>query len=131
MFSALLAILGSVFSAIWGILAKLPWQLYVAIGLVLLGGWIFHGGSCREFACKRPDKPPKSDTFDVAEVPTGASVVVRYGLKGRKRATIALAHIAAPASGPAAATACCLTVAMSIPACPSLTCRTRCPTSKV
>lgn len=55
----------------------------------------------RNWNCKpvKPPRPPHSDTFSVVEVPTGASITVAMGLKGRKRATIALFGIQAPLTG--------------------------------
>ena len=101
---AILAILGSVWTILAKVVAAIPYQVWLCLGLILLGGWMFHGGSCRSFMCSKPVKPPRpiSDTYDVVSVPTGASIRVAYGLKGRREAVVALASIQAPSTGEAA-----------------------------
>jgi hypothetical protein len=75
----------------------------VLLGLVVVG-LLALAVISRNWSCKpvKPPRPPHSDTFGVVEVPTGASIIVQYGLMGKKRATVALAHIQAPLTGPEA-----------------------------
>jgi hypothetical protein len=73
------------------------------LGLIVVG-LFFLWGISRNWNCApvKPPRPPKSDTFGVVEVPTGASIVVSYGIRDRQRGTIALAHIQSPSTGPEA-----------------------------
>jgi hypothetical protein len=70
----------------------------VATSLIALAV-VSRNWSCRE---QKPPRPPHSDTYEVVEVTTGASIIVATGLGGRKRATVALAFIQAPQTGPEA-----------------------------
>jgi hypothetical protein len=68
------------------------------LGLIVVG-LFFLWGISRNWNCApvKPPRPPHSDMFSVVSVPTGASIEVQVR---RRSAVVALAHIAAPASGP-------------------------------
>ena len=110
--SVLSAIASAVASALSAIIKVTPWWVYVGFALVGCGMYLGNGCSgvpsgcsCRDvMGCRppRPPRPPHSQQYGVVEVPTGASIVVQYGLMGKKRATVALAHIQAPLTGPEA-----------------------------
>jgi len=78
-----------------GLLSK-PLTILVLIAVSLIALAVVS----RNWSCKpvKPPRPPHSDTFSVVSVPTGASIEVQVR---RRSAVVALAHIAAPASGPA------------------------------
>jgi len=76
--------------------------IYGKLGLLVLG-LFFVWGISRNWNCKKPrePRPPKIKTvgpLDVSSVPTGASILVATGRRGRTR-TITLEGVAAPASG--------------------------------
>lgn len=98
---AILAGLKTFASSALAVAAKIPWQVWACVAIFLAGGYVFHGGSCRDFACRRTPQPHPivSEWRDVVEVPNGATIEVKAGLLGRRTATIALAHIAAPGEG--------------------------------
>lgn len=90
----LVFILGGL-SAAWGFLTKLPWQLYACVGLVLLGGWIFHGGSCREFLCSRDrtPRPPRIITYTGTVVSIEAANRFTLATGRRQRNPVTIQHI--------------------------------------
>lgn len=105
--AAILAGIGSALlgigKAIGGFLAAIPaggWLLIVIAGIAFYFG-CQQGGGCG-CGCRRqprPPKPPREWTLTVESVPTGASIVVKTGLRERKTATISLAYVSAPAAG--------------------------------
>jgi hypothetical protein len=54
-----LAILSAVWNVICKVIAAIPWQVWVLLVAFLFGGWVFHGGSCKDFACHRTPRPPR------------------------------------------------------------------------
>jgi hypothetical protein len=57
--TAFLAILGSIWGVVSKVLAAVPWQVWLCLGIFLAGGWVFSGGSCRDFMCHRTPRPPR------------------------------------------------------------------------
>ena len=98
MFTAISAIFGAIFSVIAKIIAVIPWWVYVCLAIFLLGGMVFHGGSCRDFMCSKTPrvKTIKWDEFNVSEVITGASIECKSGIRGRRTKSVNLAGIVAP-----------------------------------
>jgi hypothetical protein len=101
MFTGIMAIFSAVFNVIAKIISYVPWWLWVCLGIFLLGGWVFHGGSCRDFACSRTPtpKPIKWAEYTVSKATTGASLECRMGIRGKRVRSINLIYIAAPANG--------------------------------
>ena len=104
----MLAGIMAIFSAIANVIAKIisfiPWWLWVCIAIFFFGGWVFYGGSCRDFCCHhtpRP-RPEKWDQLTVTKAITGASLDCGGGRRGRREKSVNLAHIAAPADEPLA-----------------------------
>jgi hypothetical protein len=102
---AIFGILKAASSAVFGILAKLPWQVWVCVGLVLSGGWLFNGGTLRDFCCTRMHvaKEPKAREYKVLGVPDGSHLLLGFGLNNRRESKTALFGIRIPASVTAAA----------------------------
>jgi hypothetical protein len=98
MFAGIMAILSSICSVIAKIIAAIPWQVWAALVIFLFGGWVFYGGSCRDFCCSRtrPPRPEKWDELQVSSVDTGATIKCKGGRRGKRTKTVTLAHIAAP-----------------------------------
>ena len=100
----MLAGIMAVFNAIAGVVAKIisfiPWWLWVCLGLILFGGWLFHGGSCRDFCCRRTPspRPEKWDQLKVSKATTGATLECTTGRRDRRTRTVSLSHIAAPSN---------------------------------
>jgi hypothetical protein len=93
-----MAVLGSVFGVIVKIMAAIPWQVWACLALILFGGWIFHGGSCRDFACSkhRDPLPIKWQELKVVSALTGTSLECGLGSRGRRTKTVNLSYVAAP-----------------------------------
>jgi hypothetical protein len=98
MLAGIMAILSSICSVIAKIIAAIPWQVWAALAIFLFGGWVFYGGSCRDFCCSRtrPPRQEKWDELQVSSVDTGATFKYRDGRRGKRIKTVTLAHIAAP-----------------------------------
>ena len=98
----------AIFSAIFNVIAKIisfiPWWLWVCLIIFLLGGWVFHGGSCRDFIFDkhRDPKPTKWSEYTVSGAITGTSLEGRIGARGRRTRSINLAYVAAPSNDPLA-----------------------------
>lgn len=91
--------LSAVVSAVFTIAAKVPWQVWAVIGLIVLGMWLGSGKGCREFCCARaprPPRPPRLREYTVLEVPTATTLTVAYGLREKKQATVSLYGIEVP-----------------------------------
>jgi len=73
-------------------------SVMVLIGLIAVAV-ISRNWSCRQSRPPRPPRPPRTATYAVAEVPNGATIVVKAGLLGRRTATVTLESISAPAEG--------------------------------
>jgi hypothetical protein len=102
MFTGIMAVLSSICSVIAKIIAAIPWQVWACLIIFLFGGWVFHGGSCRDFACSkyREPKPLKWQELTVSSALTGTSLECRAGTRGRRTRTINLSFIAAPSNAP-------------------------------
>jgi hypothetical protein len=101
MLAVITAILSTIGSAISAVIKVVPWQAWACLAIFLFGGWVFYGGSCRDFACSRtrPPKPTRWEDISVSKATTGASLEHTYGIHGRRSKTISLAHIVAPSDG--------------------------------
>jgi hypothetical protein len=99
-----MAIFSAIFSVIAKIISFIPWWFWVCLAIFLLGGWVFHGGSCRDFACSRhrEPKPTKWAEYTVTSALTGTSLEARIGARGRRTKSINLAYVAAPSNEPLA-----------------------------
>lgn len=104
MLTGIMAILSAICSVIAKIIAFVPWWAWVCIVIFFLGGWVFYGGSCRDFACSkhRDPKPIKWQELTVSSVLTGASLECSSGIRGRRTKTVNLSFIAAPSESPLA-----------------------------
>ena len=89
MLTGIMAILSAICSVIAKIIAFVPWWAWVCIVIFFLGGWVFYGGSCRDFACSkhRDPKPIKWQELTVSSVLTGASLECSSGIRGRRTKT--------------------------------------------
>jgi hypothetical protein len=104
MLTTILAILSSAWSVLSKIISAIPWQVWAALAIFLFGGWVFYGGSCRDFACHRtrPVRPEKWEEYTITKAATGVSLESPLGIHGRRTKIITLSNIAAPSDGPLA-----------------------------
>ena len=104
MLTGIMAILTAIGNVIAKIIAFIPWWLWVCIAIFFLGGWVFYGGSCRDFACSKhhDPKPIKWQEMRVSSVITGASLECLAGRRDRRTKSVNLAYIAAPSESPLA-----------------------------
>jgi hypothetical protein len=102
MFTAISAILGAIGNVLASIIKVIPWQVWACLVIFLFGGWVFYGGSCRDFACgpRRKDiRDVKWDELTVISTPTGASLECKVGNRGKRTKTVSLTYIVAPSNG--------------------------------
>jgi endonuclease YncB( thermonuclease family) len=101
MLTAISAILAAIADKIAAAVKFIPWWVWVSIAIFLFGGWVFHGGSCRDFACSRTPKPRpiKWSEYTVSKVVTGTSIESRLGKRQRRVRTINLINICSPSDG--------------------------------
>lgn len=90
--AAFLAVLSSIWAVVSKVLAAIPWQVWVCLGIFLAGGWVFHGGSCRDFACSKQPRPPRParivDNYcTVVEVLAANRIMVEHPIGPLKRRT--------------------------------------------
>lgn len=98
--TAILAILGTIGSAIGAILKMIPptaWLILMAmvVGMLLVSRGCGPGG----WGCRRTPRPPRTWTFTVVSVESGNRFTVKAGLLKRKTATVILSGIAVPEDG--------------------------------
>lgn len=101
MLAAISVILSAIADKIAAFVKFVPWWVWVSIAIFLFGGWVFHGGSCRDFACSRTPKPRpiKWSEYTVSKVITGTSIESRLGKRQRRVRTINLINICSPSDG--------------------------------
>ena len=100
MFAAISAILGAIGNVIASIIKVIPWQAWACLAIFLFGGWVFYGGSCRDFCCSRKPRPRPDKWVElvVSSVKTGASLECSNA-RGRRAKSISLSFIVAPSDG--------------------------------
>jgi hypothetical protein len=91
MLTGLMAILNAVCAAAAATIKAVPWWLWVGLAIFLAGGWVFHGGSCRDFACKRTPRPPRPartyvETGVIESVEAANRFTISQGRRPVKRA---------------------------------------------
>jgi hypothetical protein len=95
-----MAIFGAIFNVIAKIVAAIPWQVWACLAIFLFGGWVFYGGSCRDFACSKRHEPKKTkwQELKVISALTGTSLECSMGSRGRRTKTVNLSFVAAPSN---------------------------------
>lgn len=94
------SILSKIGSFLGAVISKVPWQVWAFLAAFLLGGWVFYGGSCRDFACSKTKVPRPikviTDEYKVVKALNGITLEVSTGRK--RTTTVTLANVVSPSS---------------------------------